>query len=394
MKKLIAALLALMLCLPLVACGNNENSETADGSDASSETSMPDSGETGQDADDGVRFTMLSSGNCHVLALDTDGRIWAWGHNQYGCLGDFDAVTDTPALFCDAATFTYVQASIDFSIALDSDGGLWTWGTNTCGQLGDGSTAERGKPAKVLENVTAAAAGYDFVVAIADGGKLYTWGNGSNHMLLKKDFNDTSNILTPTLVDTESEFSYVVSGHSGCIAYDTNGTRYAWGISCGVAGYYASQIGSGPEQTVVPYVLKPIADDCIGTSEFVIYSNTVYALNGGNLYLAGGKDSRLTCFESEPSFYQFTLVKEGIKAVSPSMYGTLAIDTDGNIWGWGGSSFSPCASGELKQLTSGIAFTDVVILSYLDKDVFAIDENGILYTWSAEGETPAQVSVS
>lgn len=427
MEKIIAVLLALMLCLTLIACGNNEGQNAENGSDVRSETSVSDFGgsvqiakeekkmetgvpvgdteasenaevsgvpETAGDNENGIYFTMLSSGNSHALALDTKGRIWGWGKNQHGCLGAFDTVTHSPVLFCDTANFTFVQASIDFSIALDADGGLWTWGTNTCGQLGDGTTEERGEPVRILENVTMAAAGYDYVAAIADGGKLYTWGNGNNHMLLKEDYNDTANILTPTPVATESEFSYIVSGRKGCIAYDINGTRYAWGISSGVAGYYPSQIGSDSEESVIPYVLKPIADDCIGASEFTIYGNTVYALYDGDLYLAGGKDSRLASFESNPSFNQFSLVQEGVRTISPSMYGTLIIDADGNVWGWGGKAFLPCSEGKLKQLTSGIEFSDVVILSYNNQEVFAIDESGILYSWSADGEIPTQVPVA
>ena len=290
-------------------------------------------------------------------------------------------------------TITDVQASIDFSAALDADGGLWTWGTNTCGQLGDGSTDERGEPARVLENVASFAVGYDYVTAIAADGTLYTWGDGSRHMLLKQKTDDTANVLTPTPVDTPLKFSYVASGRNGCIAYDTDGIRYAWGLSNGVAGYDAAQIGFSSGDNVVPYVLKPITDDTVGRSEFVIGSGTVYALNEGGLYLAGGKDSRLTAFESNPSFCQFALVKEGVKAVHVAMYGMLALDADGNVWGWGGSAFPPCPHGELTQLTDGIAFSDVVLLNDIDQKVFAIDKDGTLYTWLAEGETPREVPV-
>lgn len=388
MKKLISLLLALAICLSLAACTTTAKPESTDSGQTTETEQTADPA-----VDDSVRFTKLVSGNCHALALDTGGRIWGWGRNQYSCLGSIDTYTDKPALFCDAAVFTDIQASIDFSAALDSDGGLWTWGTNTCGQLGDGSTDERGEPVKVLENVSSFAVGYDYVIAVADGGRLYTWGNGSNHMLLKQDTNDTSCVLAPTPVDTELTFSYVASGQSGCVAYDTDGIRYAWGITNSVAGYDAAQLGFASGETVMPYLLKPITSDTIGQSEFVIYGNTVYALSDGNLYLAGGKDCRLTSFESDPSFDKFTLVKEGIKAVSPSMYGVLAIDAGGNVWGWGGSAFPPCTNGEPKQLTNGIVFSDAVVLNANDQEVFAIDENGVLYTWSAAGEAPQEVPV-
>jgi alpha-tubulin suppressor-like RCC1 family protein len=83
-----------------------------------------------------IGFTKISAGQRHVLALRSDGTVWAWGNNGYGEVGrNCSACAPRPVNGL-SGTFTQVIASHNNSYALRSDGTVWAWGNNLFGQLG------------------------------------------------------------------------------------------------------------------------------------------------------------------------------------------------------------------------------------------------------------------
>lgn len=87
-----------------------------------------------------------------ALALDRYGRVWSWGYNTYGQLGN--GTTDDsiyPQLVKYSTSMgeqtlsgvVNIQAGSYFSIARRTNGTLWAWGANTDGQLGLGDLASR-----------------------------------------------------------------------------------------------------------------------------------------------------------------------------------------------------------------------------------------------------------
>jgi len=69
---------------------------------------------------------MLQERNAHVVALSSDGTIWAWGSNQFGQLGD-GTTTDrrTPVQVRGISSVTQVAAGAGFTLALRDDGTVW-----------------------------------------------------------------------------------------------------------------------------------------------------------------------------------------------------------------------------------------------------------------------------
>lgn len=90
----------------------------------------------------------------HALALLADGRVYAWGFNEYGQCG---LGTDTPAEPLPRQVIAPLPANVvaigvgaNHSLALDAAGNVWAWGNNTAGQLNDGTTAsQREAPVRV-----------------------------------------------------------------------------------------------------------------------------------------------------------------------------------------------------------------------------------------------------
>jgi len=99
-----------------------------------------------------IAFALLSSG-CKQPAPDSD---------------PVDSTAVLPAMVASVAPpFLSIAAGSRFGLALDSSGKVWAWGDNTSGQ-----TQVPGDLRKVVQ----IAAGSDFGVALQDDGKVRVWG--------------------------------------------------------------------------------------------------------------------------------------------------------------------------------------------------------------------------
>ncbi|KAL1452322.1 hypothetical protein MTO96_043837, partial [Rhipicephalus appendiculatus] len=81
----------------------------------------------------------MACGSNHALLLTRDGEIYAWGRNTEGQLGLGNRKDQkSPQLVSHLAQrskVTQVSCGRDFSLALDTQGKLWAWGQNDGGQL-------------------------------------------------------------------------------------------------------------------------------------------------------------------------------------------------------------------------------------------------------------------
>ena len=122
----------------------------------------------------------VAAGCAHSVALKKDGTVWAWGFNLDGQLGVTTAgiMQRTPVQVVGLTGITAIAAGNDHTLALGADGRVWSWGKNDKGQLGDGSTVSRAAPAAVnaVTQVTDLAAGQNFSLVLAGSGEVYAWG--------------------------------------------------------------------------------------------------------------------------------------------------------------------------------------------------------------------------
>lgn len=84
----------------------------------------------------------VSTGANHMV-IHTDGnRLWVWGDNSSGQLGDGTQTSRaTPtALTASLGTLFAIGTGAAHSLAITTDGAVWTWGKNDLGQLGSGTT--------------------------------------------------------------------------------------------------------------------------------------------------------------------------------------------------------------------------------------------------------------
>jgi alpha-tubulin suppressor-like RCC1 family protein len=91
----------------------------------------------------------MAGGSSHAMAILSDGSVWAWGDDTSGALGDSAAASSsTVPVFVAGfpATAACVNGGGAGSMAVESNGRLWSWGSNSAGRLGDGSTTTRFMP--------------------------------------------------------------------------------------------------------------------------------------------------------------------------------------------------------------------------------------------------------
>ena len=131
----------------------------------------------------------VAAGRDHALAVSTDGRVYAWGANSHGQLGNATATTfDKPIQVPGLSDVLSVAAAGDSSYALTKDGKVYSWGENDQGQLGDGTTTGSASPILVkglppVADISAGALpdGPTHLLAATNNGLVYTWGDSSPH---------------------------------------------------------------------------------------------------------------------------------------------------------------------------------------------------------------------
>jgi alpha-tubulin suppressor-like RCC1 family protein len=84
-------------------------------------------------------------------ALHHNGTVSAWGNNVSGRLGNAEPMSSRnyPAQVSVISNVVDIAAGGAHAIALTSDGKLWSWGNNSKGQLGDGTMIHKNTPVQV-----------------------------------------------------------------------------------------------------------------------------------------------------------------------------------------------------------------------------------------------------
>jgi alpha-tubulin suppressor-like RCC1 family protein len=176
-------------------------------------------------------FCKIETGNLHTIAIDNNGKLWCWGFNDNGQLGNNNPPTaeNTPISITSGRTFCKISCGYQNSAGIDKNGKLWTWGYNLYGQLGNNSTSNKSTPfaiGGVNKTFCEIYCGQFHMMALDFNGKSWTWGYNSSGQL-----GDNTNLSknTPVSVYGNKTFCKISVGGYHSIGIDYNGKIWSWG---------------------------------------------------------------------------------------------------------------------------------------------------------------------
>ena len=127
-------------------------------------------------------WTSVSAGVGHTCAIKTNGRLYCWGYDVDGQLGNGGADTEAPfpvQVAGNATNWASVSAGYSHTCAVRTNGRLFCWGRDDHGQVGDGGpNAHRSVPVRVggATDWLEVAAGWSHTCGRRAPGRLYCWG--------------------------------------------------------------------------------------------------------------------------------------------------------------------------------------------------------------------------
>lgn len=200
----------------------------------------PDSGKT----DPVVGF---SAGGQHTCALTGSGRVFCWGDNLYGQLGDGTTTGRTTAVEVQGlpAAATAIALGQDFTCALLDGGSVYCWGEDVDGELGsNGPGTWQATTAPLLiagvKNAIAIGAGARHACVVTSTHAVECWGAGNEGQL---GDGSTDSSRAPVAVPGLTDAVAVGGGDGFTCALESTGSVQCWGV--GTAG----QLGDGLKTT-------------------------------------------------------------------------------------------------------------------------------------------------
>ena len=373
----------------------------------------------------GKKIVKIAAGQGHSLALTDDGMVYAWGRNDTGQLGN-NATTD--AMLPVAVTVTgtpmsnktivEIASGARHSLAIDSSGKVYAWGHNGSGQLGNNSTVNALTPVAVqapADKNIIQVSGSGWLgassSALASDGTVYSWGRGFDGQLGDGTNNDSSVpvITTINLVDTPSTPTHVmakpgdttaiISWQAPIVSGGQNITGYvlqyqavgasSWTtINVAAAATSHTITGLTNDQT---YRIRLAAKITAGTGDF---SNVVLVTPHAKPTItnvspaigpvAGGQNVTLTGTN-------FILKSKKImQTVNGNGY-SLALSADGTVYTWGRNEYGQLGNGvtatnspvPVAVKTAGTPMEGKTIVQISAKVWYALAlaSDGTVYSW-------------
>jgi alpha-tubulin suppressor-like RCC1 family protein len=340
----------------------------------------------------------LALDQVHACVVKSNGTVWCWGRNAEGQLGNAGVgASSTTAVQANLTVpgetllATSVAATNGASCARTANGRVWCWGANTNGQLGDGTnTSALAAPVRVQLNLAqseyatsvAGGIGYGHICAALGSGAVRCWGYNAGGQL-GNGTRTNSNLPVPVAVDNVRRGPSVSGGAGFSCALRADGTARCWGNDgSGELGDAASRPASSTPVTVTGLTQAMSISAGYNSACALRADGTVWCWGGGAYGQIG--DGALQ--------NRTTPVQLGITnavAVSVGMYHGCAVIADGTLQCWGRNSSGNLGDGTrndrlLPTTVPGLwNITTVAAGSY---HTCAIDSVGTARCWGRNDE--------
>lgn len=304
----------------------------------------------------------VSAGYSHTLAVKTDGTVAGWGYNSAGQLFGNSPSYPSPLAIPGLANITAVAAGYQHSLALKNDGTVLAWGANDSGQLGQGTVDSNSHPVPAqvpgLTNVIAIAANNNYCLALRSDGSVWSWTSNSNGQLGTVDANNVRS--TAAQVPGVSSVQSIVAGYNHVLAIKTDGTVWGWGANAfgqtGSTNY--DNVNSTPTQVVNLGNVVAVGPG-FGFSLAVRSDGTVWGwgLNGLGQLGNGTMGSN-----PQPTATQVSGISSGVAVGAGNAHG-LVLLSDGTLRAWGDNQYSQLGDGTTFNRLTPVQVTGLLVVA-------------------------------
>lgn len=158
------------------------------------------------------------------MAMTWDGKVYAWGYNNWGqlCQGDVATKFLPKEIILSAPAVKISVAEYDTVMLLD-DGSLAGCGSNFGGAMGDGTTTTRKSPSPVgsgLNDVMDIDVGRDYTVGMGNSLSVEAWGFNNYGQLGNGTYSSTDKSLVPVQVHGAGNSGYFNTAYSTSTSAD------------------------------------------------------------------------------------------------------------------------------------------------------------------------------
>jgi alpha-tubulin suppressor-like RCC1 family protein len=318
--------------------------------------------------------------------------LWTWGGNTFGALGVNDTTSrSTPVTTILGGTNWKFVFGRDNSSVIKSDGTLWLWGLNNS-SLGINNNATRNTPVTTIlgeTNWKSVAGGNNYTAAIKTDGTLWTWGSRSGGGASSGQLGVNDNISRSTPVTTilgGNDWKSVSCGSDFTAAIKTDGTLWVWGVNDnGALGVNDTTSRSTPVTTLLG------GNNWKSTANGASY--LVAIKTDGTLWLWGDNNfGQLGINDRTERSTPVTTILGGTnwKSVECGNIYTLAIKTDGTLWGWGENTSGQLGVNDITSrstpVTTLLGGNNWKSVTGGDFHTAAIKTDGTLWLWGGNGD--------
>nr|AIA22173.1 UVR8 [Gentiana rigescens] len=300
---------------------------------------------------DDHKIVSVTCGADHTIAYsEADMQVYSWGWGDFGRLGhgnSSDLFFPQPIKALHGLRIRQIACGDSHCLAVTMEGEVQSWGRNQNGQLGLGTTEDSLVPQKIESfqgiAIKMVAAGAEHTAAVTEDGELYGWGWGRYGNLGLGDRNDR---LVPEKVSAvEGEkMSLVACGWRHTICVSSSGSLYTYGWS------KYGQLGHGDfEDHLVPHKLKELSTNSVSEISGG-WRHTMALTSDGKLYgwgwnkfgQVGVGDNIDHCSPVQVRFPH----DQNVQRVSCGWRHTLAVTEKQNVFSWGRGTNGQLGYGE------------------------------------------------
>ncbi|MCL2352253.1 MAG: InlB B-repeat-containing protein, partial [Firmicutes bacterium] len=297
------------------------------------------------------------------MAIDKDNRLWAWGDNSNGQLGDgTTAAKNAPAIIMsDAAEVT---CGMNTTAVIKTDGTLWMWGLDVNSL----------QPVYIADNVKSVSLASGNGAYVRTTGALYAFGGGYWGNIGTGDQAGAAYDAPRIPMYMSSGVKKVSVGYMNMYALRNDGSLWAWGW--GALG----QIGDGANSTfnIVPKQIMSGVADVTGAMR-----QTLAIKTDGSLWAWGTNTFGQFGDGSKNDSYSPVKIGDGYREVVCGQKHTAVIKTDGSLWTFGYNAYGQIGNGKsgADQPTPVKILDNIAGAACGWYNTFAVKQDGSLWGW-------------